>query len=178
MHSLRGIRYSQHLLYMLVGTMQGRTQGGRQGDVSPPFDVGGSFCGFFLYTRCFAVTKLLIAKCATNGSRAIELLLSKLNCIMLLLRLHDVTILREVAFRSIIHKSESKNKWRKLAYVKRVEATTSPCRSNASEKTKLFAKSCHSGDAILPGTTAQNSSSTRSTVQYVSNVQDASAFVQ
>ena len=106
---------------------QGRTQGERQGDVSPPFDFGGIFGVFFLNTRCFAVTKLLIAKCATNGSRAIELLLSKLNCIMLLLRLHDVTILREVAFRSIIHESESKNKWRKLAYVKRVEATTSPC---------------------------------------------------
>ena len=73
----------------------------------------------FFYTRGV----LQLQSCLSR----IELLLSKLHYIMLLLRLHDVTILREVAFRSIIHESESKNKWRKLAYVKRVEATTSPC---------------------------------------------------
>ena len=131
----------------------------------------------FFYTRGVLLLELLIAKCAANGSRAIELLLSRLNCIMLLLRLHDVTILREVAFRIIIHELESKNKWRKLAASK-TSGGDNIAVHNASEKTKIFAKSCHSGDAILPGTTAQNSSSTSSTPHYVPNVQDTSTFVQ
>ena len=41
---------------------------------------------------------------------------------------------------------------------------------NASVKTEL-AISCHLGDAILPGTNAQNSLTTRSTLHYVPNAQ-------
>ena len=57
--------------------MQGRTQRGRQGDVSPPFDVGGIFGGFFIHAVFCSYKVAYREKRAASISPAMELLLSK-----------------------------------------------------------------------------------------------------
>ena len=61
--------------------------------MSPPFDVGKIFGVFFVHTVFCSYKVAFREKSAANGSRALELLLSKLHNIMRLLRLHDATIL-------------------------------------------------------------------------------------
>ena len=84
-------------------TSRGVHGGGDRDTCLPPLTSAGFLAIFSIHAVLCSYKVAYREKRAASGSRTIGLLLSKLHYIMLLLQLHDVTTLPEVAVRSIIN---------------------------------------------------------------------------